>query len=99
MILGVTYMDVTKTENNIKTRQLLTERFTGTWAISYRLNKNVLDIDGPMRAVTRSFRPTKRIFAYLEHSSNSLLISSKLRIVCWSENLLNWTPNREILLS
>jgi outer membrane receptor for ferrienterochelin and colicins len=52
MIL-VTYMDVTKTENNIKTRQLLTERFTGTWAISYRLNK-ILDIDyteiyGPMR--------------------------------------------------
>jgi outer membrane receptor for ferrienterochelin and colicins len=39
MILGVTYMDVTKTENNIKTRQLLTERFTGTWAISYRVNK------------------------------------------------------------
>jgi outer membrane receptor for ferrienterochelin and colicins len=38
MILGVTYMDVNKTENNIKTRQLLTERF-GTWAISYRLNK------------------------------------------------------------
>jgi outer membrane receptor for ferrienterochelin and colicins len=45
MILGVTYMDVTKTENNIKTRQLLTERFTGTWAISYRLNKMFLDID------------------------------------------------------
>jgi outer membrane receptor for ferrienterochelin and colicins len=32
-------------ENNIKTRQLLTERFTGTWAISYRLNKMFLDID------------------------------------------------------
>jgi outer membrane receptor for ferrienterochelin and colicins len=44
MILGVTYMDVNKTENN-KTRQLLTERFTGTWAISYRLNKMFLDID------------------------------------------------------
>jgi outer membrane receptor for ferrienterochelin and colicins len=73
MILGVTYMDVTKTENNIKTRQLLTERFTGTWAISYRLNKMFLDITyinlyGPMRSHTRSFRPTKRIFAYLEHS-------------------------------
>jgi outer membrane receptor for ferrienterochelin and colicins len=37
-ILGVTYMEV-MTRNNIKTRQLLTERFTGTWAISYRLNK------------------------------------------------------------
>jgi outer membrane receptor for ferrienterochelin and colicins len=52
---GSTYMDVTKTENNIKTRQLLTERFTGTWAISYRVNKLFLDIDytgnlyGPMR--------------------------------------------------
>jgi outer membrane receptor for ferrienterochelin and colicins len=61
MILGVTYMDVTKTENNIKTRQLLTERFTGTWAISYRLN--VLDIDytgnlyGPMRFLTRALDP------------------------------------------
>jgi outer membrane receptor for ferrienterochelin and colicins len=58
MILGVTYMDVTKTENNIKTRQLLTERFTGTWAISYRVNKLFLDIDytgnlyGPMLATT-----------------------------------------------
>jgi outer membrane receptor for ferrienterochelin and colicins len=59
MILGVTYMDVTKTENNIKTRQLLTERFTGTWAISYRVNKLFLDIDytgnlyGPMLATWR----------------------------------------------
>jgi outer membrane receptor for ferrienterochelin and colicins len=73
MILGVTYMDVTKTENNIKTRQLLTERFTA-WAISYRLNKMFLDIDYTGNlwpdaiAITRSFRPTKRIFAYLEHS-------------------------------
>jgi outer membrane receptor for ferrienterochelin and colicins len=69
MILGVTYMDVTKTENNIKTRQLLTERFTGTWAI-YRLNKMFLDIDYTeiytLMRITRSFR--RRIFAYLEHS-------------------------------
>jgi outer membrane receptor for ferrienterochelin and colicins len=63
MILGVTYMDVTKTENNIKTRQLLTERFTGTWAISYRLNKMFLDIDyteiytADAIAITRALDP------------------------------------------
>jgi outer membrane receptor for ferrienterochelin and colicins len=89
MILGVTYMDVTKTENNIKTRQLLTERFTGTWAISYRLNK-ILDIDytgnlyGPMRLPLlgaldprSEYSPTWSI-----QNIHSLLISSKLRIVC-----------------
>jgi hypothetical protein len=36
MILGVTYMDVTK-ETTSKTRQLLTERFTD--GPSHRLNK------------------------------------------------------------
>jgi outer membrane receptor for ferrienterochelin and colicins len=84
MILGVTYMDVTKTENNIKTRQL-TERFTGTWAISYRLNKMFLDIDytgnlyGPMRLPLlgaldprSEYSPTWSI-----QNINSLLISSK----------------------
>jgi outer membrane receptor for ferrienterochelin and colicins len=71
MILGVTYMDVNKTENNIKTRQLLTERFTGTWAISYRVNY-FLDIDytgnlyGPMRCRYLVFRSQKGIFTYLE---------------------------------
>jgi hypothetical protein len=84
MILGVTYMDVTKQKTTSK--QLLTERFTGTWA-SYRLNKMFFDIDytgnlyGPI-ATTRSFRPTKNIrLLGAFRISNSLLISSKLRIV------------------
>jgi outer membrane receptor for ferrienterochelin and colicins len=43
----------------------------GTWAISYRLNKMFLDIDYTGNLYGRcqlDFRPTKRIFAYLEHS-------------------------------
>ncbi|MEC5165297.1 outer membrane receptor for ferrienterochelin and colicin [Flavobacterium sp. PL11] len=48
-------MDVSKTEKDIKTNQILTEKFSGTWAISYRINKLFLDLDytgnlyGPMR--------------------------------------------------
>lgn len=45
LILGATYMDVSKTENDIKTRQILTEKFSGTWAISYRIPKWFIDID------------------------------------------------------
>ncbi|WP_326935713.1 TonB-dependent receptor domain-containing protein [Flavobacterium sp. PL11] len=54
-IVGATYMDVSKTEKDIKTNQILTEKFSGTWAISYRINKLFLDLDytgnlyGPMR--------------------------------------------------
>jgi hypothetical protein len=54
MVLGATY-GCFKTENNITTKQILTEKFSATWAISYRINKLFLDVDytgnvyGPMR--------------------------------------------------
>jgi outer membrane receptor for ferrienterochelin and colicins len=44
---------MSQTENNIKVRQLLTERFTGTWAIS--ITNKLFHVDytenvyGPMR--------------------------------------------------
>ena len=37
-ILGATYMDVSNVENGIKTRPILTENFTGTWTVSYKIN-------------------------------------------------------------
>lgn len=54
VITGATFMDVTSTNNGVKNRQLLTEKFTGTWAISYKFKKIHLGIDytgniyGPM---------------------------------------------------
>ena len=45
IIAGGTLMDVYSVENNIKQRQLLTERFTGTWAVSYKIQKLNLNID------------------------------------------------------
>jgi outer membrane receptor for ferrienterochelin and colicins len=53
-ILGATYMDVSNIENGVKIRPLLTEAFTATWAISYKINAIDLAIDytgnayGPM---------------------------------------------------
>ena len=44
-ILGATFMDVALLENGIKTSQLLTEKFTGTWALSYKIPQLHLDID------------------------------------------------------
>jgi outer membrane receptor for ferrienterochelin and colicins len=103
MILGVTYMDVTKTENNIKMRQLLTERITGTWAISYRLDKLFLDIDytgnlyGPMRLPLlgpldprSEYSPTWSI-QNIQFTFNKF---KNLELYAGVKNLLNWTPNR-----
>jgi outer membrane receptor for ferrienterochelin and colicins len=45
IIAGGTYMDVYSVENGIRERQLLTEKFTGTWAISYKIQKINLAID------------------------------------------------------
>jgi outer membrane receptor for ferrienterochelin and colicins len=55
ILAGATYQDVSTTEGGIKEQQMLTERFTGTWAVSYKLPKLNLGIDytgniyGPMR--------------------------------------------------
>ncbi|RYY14436.1 MAG: TonB-dependent receptor, partial [Chitinophagaceae bacterium] len=57
--IGVTFMDVSTISKNdgkkVIERQLLTERFTGTWAVSYTFRKPKLSIDytgnvyGPMK--------------------------------------------------
>ena len=44
-IIGGTLMEVSKTENTVKTRQLLTERFTAAWTISYSFKEFPMDID------------------------------------------------------
>jgi outer membrane receptor for ferrienterochelin and colicins len=55
ILAGATYQDVSTTEAGIKEQQMLTERFTGTWAVSYKLRKLNVGIDytgnvyGPMR--------------------------------------------------
>ncbi len=38
-------MDVYTVENNIQSRQLLTEKFTGTWSVSYKIEQIQLGFD------------------------------------------------------
>jgi outer membrane receptor for ferrienterochelin and colicins len=103
MILGATYMNVTKTENKITTRQILTEKFTGTWAISYRLNKWYLDIDytgnlyGPMRLPTLGELDPRKEYSPTWSIQNIQFTFNKfknLELYAGVKNLLNWTPNK-----
>lgn len=43
--IGATYMDVALHNNGLKEQQILTERFSGTWSLSYRIPSIHLDID------------------------------------------------------
>ncbi len=103
LILGATYMDVAKTENGIKTRQILTEKFTGTWAISYRINKLFLDIDytgnlyGPMRLPTLGDLDPRKEYSPTWSIQNIQFTFNKFKnieIYAGIKNLLNWTPNK-----
>ena len=53
--IGATYQDVSKTENGIKTPQILTEKYSGVWSLSYKHYGTNLTFDytgslyGPMR--------------------------------------------------
>lgn len=43
--IGGTFMDVSIRNGNIREQQILTERFSGTWTLSYRIPSIHLDID------------------------------------------------------
>jgi outer membrane receptor for ferrienterochelin and colicins len=103
MILGATYMDVTKTENGITTQQILTEKFSGTWAVSYRLPKLFLDIDytgnvyGPMRLPLLGDLDPRQEYSPTWSIQNIQFTFNKfknLEIYAGVKNLLNWTPNK-----
>lgn len=103
VIFGATYMDVSKTEDNITTKQILTEKFSGTWAISYRLKKIFLDIDytgnlyGPMRLPLLGDLDPRKEYSPTWSIQNIQFTFNKFKnieIYTGVKNLLNWTPNK-----
>ncbi|WP_313806173.1 TonB-dependent receptor [Flavobacterium sp.] len=103
VILGGTLMDVAKTENGEKTRQMLTEKFTGTWAISYRIKDWFLDIDytgnvyGPMRLPTLGDLDPRKDYSPTWSIQNIQFTYNKIKnfeFYGGIKNLLNWTPNK-----
>jgi outer membrane receptor for ferrienterochelin and colicins len=103
MILGATYMDVSKTENNTTTQQILTEKVSATWAISYRINKYFLDVDytgnlyGPMRLpLLGDFDPRKQYSPTWSIQNIQFTFNKfkNLELYTGVKNILNWTPNK-----
>ena len=96
-------MDVSKIENNITTKQILTEQFSGTWAISYRINNLFLDLDytgnvyGPMRLPLLGALDPRKEYSPTWSIQNIQFTFNKFKnieIYAGVKNLLNWTPNK-----
>ena len=101
--IGATFQDVAQTENRKRTRQILTERYSGVWSLSYKNYATNLTFDytgnlyGPMRLPLlgdldprKEYSPTwsiQNIQATYDGFKN-------FEVYGGVKNLLNWTPNR-----
>ncbi|MBI3518662.1 MAG: carboxypeptidase-like regulatory domain-containing protein [Bacteroidetes bacterium] len=100
LLVGGTYMDNYKVENGTRARQILTEHFTGTWALSYEWKKMGLSFDytgniySPMRLpLLGPLDPRKEYSPWW--SIQNIQITKKIKcfeIYGGVKNLLNFTP-------
>lgn len=102
--VGATFMDVTRTENGNTIRQALTERFSGTWAISYRIPGTDFDIDytgniyGPMRLPLLGPLDPRDEYSPVWSIQNIQVTLKRFRnldIYFGVKNLLDWTPAKK----
>lgn len=103
VLIGGTLQEVSQTENGMTKRQILTERFTGTWAVSYKSYKHNLTVDytgnlyGPMRLPLlgdldprSKYSPTWSI-QNIQFTYDGL---DNFEIYGGVKNVLDWTPNK-----
>ena len=106
ILTGVTIQDVAKFEddgNGKKTKHeiLLTEKWSGTWALTYSFPASGISIDytgniyGPMRLPLVSAvdprRPTSPVWS-IQNLQLTKKISPCIELYAGVKNLLNWTP-------
>lgn len=105
ILAGGTLMDVSKYEQNKKTRQLLTERLSGTWAVSYEIPQLKLNIDytgnltGPMLLPTLGEtdpRPTQSPTWSVQNIQLSRKFKNGFEIYGGVKNLLNFNPAKSV---
>lgn len=103
IITGGTLMENTLTDNGATEQQILTEKFTGTWAISYKIKKANLSIDytgnvySPMRLPLLGDTDPRSQYSPWWSIQNIQLTFNGLKnveIYGGVKNLLNWTPNK-----
>ncbi len=100
-LLGGTLMDVSTEEGGESERQILTERFTGTWSVSYKFLDNKMAIDytgnvyGPMRLPLLGDldpRPEESPWWSIQNIQLTYKGVKNFEFYGGVKNLLNWTP-------
>ena len=103
IIGGVTLMENTLTQNGITEQQILTENFTGVWAVSYKIKKAKLSIDytgnvySPMRLPLLGDADPRKPNSPWWSIQNIQLTYDGFKIFQMYgglKNILNWTPNK-----
>ncbi len=103
IMAGGTLMENTLTENGITQQQILTENFTGVWAISYKIKSLNLGFDytgnlySPMRLPLLGVNDPRKPFSPWWSIQNIQFTYNgfkKFEIYGGVKNILNWTPNR-----
>jgi outer membrane receptor for ferrienterochelin and colicins len=101
ILAGATLMDVSITEDGERTRQLLTEGYSGVWSISYKIKPWDLNIDytgnlyGPMRLPLISDLDPRDEFSPVFSVQNiqlSKTFGTQWEVYGGVKNLLNFTP-------
>lgn len=100
-IIGFTYQDVATTDHGITTPQILTEKFSGTWALTYNIFKYNLSVDytgnlfGPMRLPLLGDLDPRPDYSPTWSIQNIQLTYNGIKNIEFYggiKNLLNWTP-------
>lgn len=104
MNAGVTMMDVYSVQDGLRERQVLTERFTGTWSIGYNFNKIKMSINytgniySPMGLPTQTTdvfidpRPAQSPWFSIQNIQVTKEFGERIEVYGGVKNLLNWTP-------
>lgn len=100
-MVGATLMDVSSVEDGVRTRQLLTERFSGVWSVGYTLRPWRVSIDytgnvySPMRLpLLGPYDPRSEYSPWwsIQNVQATKKIKNTIEIFGGVKNLLNWTP-------
>lgn len=103
ILAGGTYMENPITKDGVTAQQMLTEKFSGTWAVSYQFNKLHLGVDytgnvyGPMRLpLLGPLDPRSANSPWWSIQNIQLTYAGFKNIALYGgvKNLLDWTPAR-----
>jgi outer membrane receptor for ferrienterochelin and colicins len=101
LLTGITWMDVTLTEEGNSMRQLFTERFSGVWTLGYHFHPLELTLDytgnvfGPMRLPLLGpldDRPEYSSWWSLQNIQVTKKFGSQWVVYGGIKNILNYTP-------